>query len=527
MVSFFFPKTRVIIRSTKENNTATEVRAMKKTLSVLISAFLLTTLAACSTPRNDETQSTAENSVSSTGTELKSTPEESSASGKSSTGSSGKSFDEIFGTEDSDPPGTDSNTDATEKTDRPESPSQQSGTEQPPQQPQQQENGQFPQRPGGDWGNGQQPFEQTGTTGESVTPELDTESLFSERDLLQTADTSSAKTIQAADNKTEIITEEGVYIITGTASDFTVKVEADSKAKVQLVLDGLNVTNTSSPVIYVSSADKCFITTAGSQSTLSVTGSFTADGDTKTDAVIFSKDDLVLNGTGTLVIKSSENGISGKDEIKLTGGTYKLTTTKDSIEANDSIAVYDGSFEINTSKDAFHSENDDDDSKGYIYVKNGSFNITASSDALQATTFVMIDGGSFTVTGSEGIEATYVQINGGDISITASDDGINASYKSRSCGTPTVEFNGGTTKIVMGQGDTDAVDANGNIIVNGGTIDVTATMSSFDYDGTAQYNGGTIIINGTQVDSIPQSMMGGGMGGRGNRGDFGRGNMMN
>ena len=47
-------------------------------------------------------------------------------------------------------------------------------------------------------------------------------------------------------------------------------------------------------------------------------------------------------------------------------------------------------------------------------------------------------------------------------------------------------------------------------------------MSSFDYDGTAQYNGGTIIINGTQVNSIPQSMMGGGMrGGMGNMGNMG------
>jgi hypothetical protein len=71
----------------------------------------------------------------------------------------------------------------------------------------------------------------------------------------------------------------------------------------------------------------------------------------------------------------------------------------------------------------------------------------------------------------------------------------------------------------MGQGDTDAIDCNGNITVNGGTIDITAQMSSFDYDGTATYNGGTIIINGEEVNSIPQSMMGGGgMGGRGGMG---------
>lgn len=61
--------------------------------------------------------------------------------------------------------------------------------------------------------------------------------------------------------------------------------------------------------------------------------------------------------------------------------------------------------------------------------------------------------------------------------------------------------------------DTDGIDANGSIIVNGGTIDVTGN-STFDYDVSAQYNGGTIIVNGTQVNEIPQSMMGG-------RGGFG------
>ena len=70
----------------------------------------------------------------------------------------------------------------------------------------------------------------------------------------------------------------------------------------------------------------------------------------------------------------------------------------------------------------------------------------------------------------------------------------------------------------MGQGDTDAVDANGSIYVNGGTLNITAQMSSFDYDRTAEFNGGTIIINGSEVSEIPQSMMGshgGGFGGEG------------
>ena len=67
-----------------------------------------------------------------------------------------------------------------------------------------------------------------------------------------------------------------------------------------------------------------------------------------------------------------------------------------------------------------------------------------------------------------------------------------------------------------GGGDTDGIDANGNIVVNGGIIRVTGN-STFDYDGTAQYNGGTIIVNGQQVSSIPNSMRGG----RGGRGGWG------
>ena len=344
---------------------------------------------------------------------------------------------------------------------------------------------------------------------------IDTTNLFTKRDLTQTADTSSAKTLEVSDGQTLKITEEGVYVIKGTAKNCTIRVEADDTAKVQLVLDGVSITNDSTPAIYVVSADKCFVTT-GADSTLSVTGAFTADSDTNTDAVIFSKDDLVLNGTAALTINSAQgNGVTGKDDVKVTGGTYNITSALDSIEANDSIAIYDGTFTINSSKDGLHSENSDDDTKGYVYIHGGTFTINAKSDAVQATTYLQVDGGTFKLTAAEGFEATSIQINDGTIEISASDDGINGTQKSNSVGTPSIEINGGKLTIVMGQGDTDAIDCNGNITVNGGTIDITAQMSSFDYDGTATYHGGTIIINGQEVNSIPQSMMGGGgMGGQ-------------
>lgn len=342
----------------------------------------------------------------------------------------------------------------------------------------------------------------------AASAEQDSE-LFTKRDLAQTADLSGAQRITVSDGQTINITEEGIYVINGTAKNCTISVNADEAAKIQLVLDGVSITNDDFPAIYVISADKVFITTTDSDNTLTVSGQFRADGDTNTDAVIFSKDDLVLNGTGTLNITSNYgNGITGKDDLKITGGTYNVTTALDSFEANDSISVYDGTFNIKTDKDGFHCENDE--AEGTITILGGTYTITGGSDGMQACALLQIDGGTMNITASEGLEATYVLINDGNITISASDDGINASTSTNAYET-TVEINGGTLNVAVGQGDTDAIDSNGSIYVNGGTINITAQMSSFDYDVKAEFNGGTIIINGQEVSEIPQSMMGGGM----------------
>lgn len=352
--------------------------------------------------------------------------------------------------------------------------------------------------------------------------------LFSKRDLKQTADLTDAVEITAEDGKTLEITEAGVYVVSGSAENFTIRVEADDEAKVQIVLNGVDITNSDFPAIYVVNADKVFVTTvSGTENNLSVTGEFTADGDTNTDAVIFSKDDIVLNGEGTLNINSTYgNGISGHDDMKITGGTYTISCALDAFEANDSILINDGTFTIYTSKDGLHCANDEDSTVGYIYIAGGSFTIQAGSDGIQGATFVQIDGGTFDITSSEGIEATQIQINGGTINISASDDGLNASSKVSGLDV-FVEITGGELNITMSGGDVDCIDANGSVTISGGTINLTfpeqGPSESFDYDGNATYTGGTIIINGTQVDSIPQPAMmgGGGMGGFG--GDMGGG----
>ena len=342
---------------------------------------------------------------------------------------------------------------------------------------------------------------------------IDTSSLFTDRDLEQTADTANATEITVKSGEDITISEEGVYVISGTATDCTITVDADSAAKVQLVLDGVNITNADAPAIYVLSADKVFVTTAsGSSNELTTTGEFAAIGDvTKIDGVIFAKDDLVLNGQGTLTINSSASGVVGKDDVKITGGTYSITATEHGIQGKDSVAIADGTFNITAGTDAIHAKNDEDLTLGYAYIAGGTFNLNGASDGIEGYAVVQIDGGDITIDSQEGIEGTYIQINGGTIDVTATDDGINASDKSSEYDI-VLEINGGDVSVNMASGDTDALDSNGSLFITGGTVNITA-QSAFDYVANASMTGGTVTVNGQQVSEITASMMGGGMGG--------------
>ena len=311
---------------------------------------------------------------------------------------------------------------------------------------------------------------------------------------------------------TVTITAAGTYILSGEL-DGSIVVNASKDDKVQLVLDGVSIHSETFAAVYVAQADKVFVTLAdGAENTLSNGGTFTQIDDSNVDAVVFSRDDLTFNGTGSLAITSpAGHGIVCKDELVFTDGTYEIGSANHAISAKDSISIADGDYTLAAYGDGLHAENNDDETLGSIYIAGGAFQIGSADDAIHAVTTVQIDGGTFEISAAEGIEGTYIQINDGEIRIEASDDGVNAAYKS-SAYTPTFEMNGGTLTVVMGAGDTDGVDSNGNIIVNGGTIDVTGS-SAFDCDGSARYNGGTIIVNGQQVNSIPSQMMGGNMGG--------------
>ena len=144
----------------------------------------------------------------------------------------------------------------------------------------------------------------------------------------------------------------------------------------------------------------------------------------------------------------------------------------------------------------------------------GTYTIDCKDDAIHTDGMLEFEGGTYTIDAAEGLEGTYVLLNDGDFTINASDDGINAGQKSDAY-TPTVMINGGHVRITMAQGDTvtgvsngnDGIDSNGNLYINGGTVEVDAQFP-FDYDGEGRLNGGKVLVNGEEVSGLTNQTFG-------------------
>ena len=246
---------------------------------------------------------------------------------------------------------------------------------------------------------------------------IDTSALFGERDLDGSYDESAAVPIQlteetaactsdavSIDGARITLLDEGTYLVSGSLTDGQIVVDADDTDKVQIVLTGANITCADSAAIYSKNADKVFLTLAeGTENTLTNGGGYIAIDENNIDAVVFSKTDLTLNGSGSLTIDAQAgHGVVSKDELTVTGGSYTVTAAEHGMTGKDSLAVAGGRFTITSGKDGLHAENTDDSALGFLYVADGKFTIIAQGDAVSASGALQTDGGTFDLTTGEG-----------------------------------------------------------------------------------------------------------------------------
>lgn len=317
--------------------------------------------------------------------------------------------------------------------------------------------------------------------------------------LSDNASTSSLKSVKI-DGNTITVSEEGTYIVSGTLSDGQIIIDGDKSEKIRLILDGVTINSNTGAPIYVKQTDKLFITLAeSSKNVLTNNKQFTADGDNNVDAVIFSKDDITLNGNGSLEITTNcGHGIVSKDDLKITSGTYSITSSSHALDGKDSVRIASGTFTLNSDKDGIHSENADDTSLGFIYIAGGTFKITSDGDGMDASAYLTILDCNATIkSGGGASNAEKKQEEFGRMEDTSSStDSDTASAKGIKAGGNLTISGGKITFDAKG----DGLDSNGSLCVSGGEIFVTGPSDNgngaLDYNGDAQITGGTIVAVG-------------------------------
>lgn len=331
-------------------------------------------------------------------------------------------------------------------------------------------------------------------------------------------------------NDVTTITTAGSYILTGAYAGITVSV-GDGET-VHLFLN--NATISEGAGIAISNTNK--------KSTLIITACENTENEvaSKGDDVnaIHVKGALKINGTGTIKVSAKKNGIKVSKGLSIVDSTLNVTAGNHALSArfieteNTKINV------LSAGKDALNAECDDETQEftldeGYVSLKSSKVFASVSGDGIQADTFVYIAGGNvdietaatFVSYSAESMATydlseddfryiksgdTYKKID--DVASKGARYAMIQSAKGIKCGEIKYEIDGteyGVTKnsnyfiVIDGarvkiNSSDDAIHTNsGNVLIKGGTLDLTTLDDGIHADELVKIDGGEITVNGS------------------------------
>lgn len=331
-------------------------------------------------------------------------------------------------------------------------------------------------------------------------------------------------------NDVTTITSAGSYILTGAYAGITVSVGDGETA--HLFLN--NATISGGAGIAISNTNK--------KSTLIITACENTENEVASkgdDAnAIHVKGTLKINGTGTIKVSAKKNGIKVSKGLSIADSTINLTAGNHALSAR---FIETENVKINVlsaGKDALNAECDDETQEftldeGYVSLKSSKVFASVSGDGIQADTFVYITGGSVDIKTSATFVSysaesmatynlseddfryiksgdTYKKID--DVASKSARYAMIQSAKGIKCGESKYEIDGteyAVTKnsnyfiVIDGarvkiNSSDDAIHTNsGNVLIKGGTLDLTTLDDGIHADELVKIDGGEITVNGS------------------------------
>lgn len=266
------------------------------------------------------------------------------------------------------------------------------------------------------------------------------------------------------------ISHEGTYELSGTSTNVSIYIDATSDETITLVFNGIDLSSNQGPIINVENAKKVIINLV--ENTLNTLTDLSTTAYDQ-NSVIYAKDDLTINGLGSLEINASyQKGIKVNDNLVIVDATISIDSKDHGIKVNNTLILQDVNLTILALGDGIKSENDEDTSLSLVYIYGGTYNITSYGDAISSSYDLTIEDGDFTI------------ISGyNNTSSTESSKGLKASNN--------LYLMDGTYDITSKD---DALHANQGLIIYDGTYDLSSNDDGIHADVSIEIQNGIINI---------------------------------
>ncbi|MDR6989508.1 hypothetical protein J2Y66_004025 [Paenarthrobacter nitroguajacolicus] len=314
--------------------------------------------------------------------------------------------------------------------------------------------------------------------------------------------TSSSSTGVAVDGNTVTISAAGTYRLSGSLTDGRIVVSAGDSDTVRIILDGVELGNSSGSPFVVQSADEAIVyLEEGSTNALTDAATYADQGEDAPNAALYSMADLTIAGTGSLSVNGKFNdGIVSKDGLVMAAGKVTVDAVDDGIRGKDYTVLLDGAYQVTAGGDGVKADNETDEGRGWLLVSGGSLTVNAGDDGVKAFNTLTVSGGTVTVAESEeGLEAQHIAISGGNVTVTSHDDGVNASGGSSTSADAGAAAGGMGGPGGGGMGGESAA-GDYTVDVSGGTLTINSEGDGLDSNGSGTISGGTVVVNGPTND---------------------------
>ena len=321
----------------------------------------------------------------------------------------------------------------------------------------------------------------------------------------------------------------GTYIVSGSASGALLSVNAPAEEAVHLVLSDLSLAGKGGTAIEIRSAASVLLTLEGKNSISNFAEGKPSAYDKQTDAVILSRADLSVNGSGSLsVVGNRVHGIASTKALTLLDGKLTVSSSEAGLIGEGCVRIGGGELIVKAEEegilsgavfgDGFSADYEavDKTTTGYVYISGGSISVTSTGDAICAASYFVMKDGVLDLTSGVRIEEPSPETEPEETlpdfwdifevqpeAEEASDERAFVVFSDGVSAASEALIYGGTLAI---KASNHAIYSAGALCIDGGRFYLRAVHDGLCSDASIGISDGILILESTRIGLLGQSV---------------------